>query len=172
MILVKKADIRLILATHRDLLRMVREGIFHQDLFYRINVFPVHLPALRKRPEDIHLLAQTILGRLSSTPPSIRRDAMDLLLSHDYPGNIRELKNILERALILSDQEETTPDHLPDLSEREEDAGSFFQSVMTLEEMEKKYLKWALKKARQKLPLLAKALGISLRTLYRKIEHL
>ena len=66
---------------------------------------------------------------------------MDLLLSHDYPGNIRELKNILERALILSDQEEITPDQLPDLSESEEDAGSFFQSVMTLEEMEKKYPK-------------------------------
>lgn len=168
----KKADIRLISATHRDLANMVREGTFRQDLFYRINVFPIHLPALRNRPEDIPLLAQTILGRLSATPPVIRPEAMDLLLAHDYPGNIRELKNILERALILSDQEEITPDHLPDLTENPEEFGPFFQTVVTLEAMEKKYLQWALQKTGQDLPRLAAALGISLRTLYRKIERL
>jgi transcriptional regulator with PAS, ATPase and Fis domain len=79
----KKADIRLISATHRDLSSMVREGTFRQDLFYRINVFPVHLPALRDRPGDIPLLVETILGRLSKPSPPVSKDAMDLLLSHD-----------------------------------------------------------------------------------------
>ena len=169
----KKADIRLISATHRDLSSMVREGTFRQDLFYRINVFPVHLPALRDRPGDIPLLVETILGRLSKPSPPVSKDAMDLLLSHDYPGNIRELKNILERALILSDGREILPDHLPDLSLRSETSTSFFQEILPLAEMERKYLQWALQKSGgNNLPKLAKALGISLRTLYRKIDFL
>jgi len=169
----KKADIRLISATHRDLSSMVREGTFRQDLFYRINVFPVHLPALRDRPGDIPLLVETILGRLSKPSPPVSKDAMDLLLSHDYPGNIRELKNILERALILSDGREILPDHLPDLSLCSETSTSFFQDILPLDAMERKYLQWALQKSGgNNLPKLAKALGISLRTLYRKIDFL
>ncbi len=165
-----RADVRLISATHRDLSAMVRTGDFRQDLFYRLNIFPILLPPLRDRLEDVPLLVASILVRLTGKEIPVSPAAMRLLSSHSYPGNIRELRNILERAWILSDGEEITPDHLPDLHEAPAPAPPSFGEIIPLDVMEQRYLAWALSKAGKDLPGLARALGISLRTLYRKIS--
>ena len=100
-----KANVRVIAATNRDLCEAVEEGAFRQDLFYRLEVFGIHLPPLRERRADIPLLAAAFLddiGRSLGRPPvELTRDAKDLLLAHDWPGNVRELRNALERAAIL-----------------------------------------------------------------------
>jgi hydrogenase-4 transcriptional activator len=100
-------DVRLIAATHRDLHAMVRDGRFREDLWYRINVFPIHLPALRERPEDIPALAnhfaQRAAERLGLTPRPPNPADMKLLLTYPWPGNVRELAAVIERAAILGD---------------------------------------------------------------------
>ena len=172
------ANIRLISATHRNLLAMVQAGSFRQDLYYRLNIFPVELPPLRERREDIPLLVSSILSRLSSARIPVSREALALLKRHSYPGNVRELRNILERALILSDGQEITPDHLPDLVEglsvpaASPSPPSGVSRLVSLEEAERHYLSWALTQKGDDLPGLAKILGVSLRTLYRKIADL
>jgi formate hydrogenlyase transcriptional activator len=99
-------DVRVVAATNRDLSEDVREGRFRRDLFYRLNVFPITLPALRQRREDIPLLVRHLVNRLSRNLrrpiDAIPDDVMEMLCSHDWPGNIRELENVLQRALILS----------------------------------------------------------------------
>jgi two-component system response regulator PilR (NtrC family) len=109
-----QADIRVIAATNRDLDRAVAEGRFREDLYYRINVIPITLPPLRERREDIPFLAEHFLAKyaeqMGKPVMTIARSAMDLLLLHDWPGNIRELENVLERAVAL----EATPTILPE----------------------------------------------------------
>jgi two-component system response regulator HydG len=102
-----RADVRLIAATNRDLARQVAAGRFREDLFYRLNVFTVHLPPLRERGEDVLLLAdhfvRTLGARMAKGEVGLSRDAREALLRHAWPGNIRELQNAVERALIVSD---------------------------------------------------------------------
>ncbi len=109
-----QADIRVIAATNRDLDKAVAEGRFREDLYYRINVIPITLPPLRERREDIPFLAEHFLAKyaeqMGKPVMTIARSAMDLLLLHDWPGNIRELENVLERAVAL----EATPTILPE----------------------------------------------------------
>jgi len=101
------ADVRLVAATNRNLAAMAEAGGFREDLFYRLEVFPIELPALRDRPSDIPLLAQYLLDRLAERQKSSRRqltdDALDLLESHPWPGNVRQLANVLERAMIVGE---------------------------------------------------------------------
>ncbi|OFV94026.1 MAG: Fis family transcriptional regulator [Acidobacteria bacterium RIFCSPLOWO2_12_FULL_65_11] len=108
------ADIRVIAATNQDLEKLVADGRFREDLYYRINVIPIALPPLRERREDIPLLADHFLAKYSEQMgkrvSSVSREAMDLLVGHDWPGNIRELENVIERAVAL----EATPTILPD----------------------------------------------------------
>src|SRR5439155_245914 len=100
-----KSDVRVIAATNRDLLKCVREGTFREDLYYRLNVFPLHLPALRERAGDIPLLAQFLItkfaARIGRRIENISRESMQRLQSYSWPGNVRELENVLERAVIL-----------------------------------------------------------------------
>lgn len=109
-------DIRLLSATHKDLPGLVQNGEFRQDLFYRINVIELPVPALRDRPDDISLLANHILERIAREyecePASLTPDAIDRLKDHDFPGNVRELENILERAFTLCDAELIGPEDL------------------------------------------------------------
>jgi two-component system response regulator PilR (NtrC family) len=109
-----QADIRVIAATNQDLTRLVAEGRFREDLYYRINVIPLTLPPLRERREDIPLLAEHFLAKYSEQMgkhiAGVSHDAMDLLVAHDWPGNIRELENVIERAVAL----EATPTILAD----------------------------------------------------------
>ncbi len=116
----------------------------------------------------------SILSRLSAARISVSREALALLKRHSYPGNVRELRNILERALILSDGHEITPDHLPDLVDGLSSPAtpSGVPRLVSLEEAERQYLSWALAQKGDDLPELAKILGVSLRTLYRKIADL
>jgi DNA-binding NtrC family response regulator len=102
----RNVDFRLICATNKDLAKMVQEGTFREDLYYRINVFPINLPPLRKRPEDIPILAYHFLTHFSHETAknitSIDKDAVDLLVEYDWKGNIRELKNVMERVVIMT----------------------------------------------------------------------
>ncbi len=167
------ADFRLVAATHRDLKAMVEEGSFRRDLYYRISAFPVQLPPLRERREDLPLLVDTLLQRLS-TDRLYRcdSDAMERLLAHDFPGNIRELRNLLERAVILADGDTIQAGHLPE-DLRCAAPGPLpaptDAAILPLDEAEKRYVRWALERMGGDRKALAQALGISERTLYRKL---
>src|SRR3954453_1558827 len=112
-----QADIRIIAATNQDLTRLISEGRFREDLFYRINVIPITLPPLRERREDISLLAEHFLAKyteqMGKDIAGISHQAMDLLVHHDWPGNIRELENVMERAVALEPTPSILPDSLP-----------------------------------------------------------
>jgi two-component system response regulator PilR (NtrC family) len=112
-----QADIRVIAATNQDLARAVSEGRFREDLFYRINVIPIVLPPLRERREDIPLLAEHFLAKyaeqMEKPVTGIAKPAMELLLKHDWPGNIRELENVIERAVALESSPTILPESLP-----------------------------------------------------------
>ena len=111
---VRQADIRIISATHQPLVRMVETGCFRQDLFYRLNVFPISLPALRERQSDIAILAVDILSRLRNQRKlRIANKALRWLQEYSFPGNVRELRNLLERASLLCDGDEIDLRHLP-----------------------------------------------------------
>ena len=111
-----RADVRLIAATNRDLPRAVADGTFREDLFYRLNVFSVHLPPLRERGDDVLLLARHFVReigeRLGKSEPRLNPEAQDALLAYRWPGNTRELENAIERALILAEGNLLTAAHL------------------------------------------------------------
>ena len=113
----QKANVRVIAATNRDLAKAMQRGEFREDLFYRLQVFEIRLPPLRERPDDILPLSEAFLeeiGRSFGRPPAgLTRDARDALLQRRWPGNARELRNALERAVILSEGGLITSDHLP-----------------------------------------------------------
>ncbi len=113
-----RVDVRIISATNRDLADMVQKGRFREDLFYRLNVLRIEMPPLRSRPSDLPLLIRSILKKLCAQhqkpDKSISSRAMDVLLNYAYPGNVRELENILEYAVILSEAETILLEHLPD----------------------------------------------------------
>lgn len=112
----RKVDVRIVAASHPDLEECMSKGRFREDLYYRLHIFPIHLPPLRERREDIPLLAQCFLVRHSqwvgARPRIIHRGAMEKLFRNDWPGNVRELENTLERAAILADGGEIRPEHL------------------------------------------------------------
>ena len=111
------ADVRIITATHRDLEALVSAGTFREDLFFRINVIPIHLPPLRERLEDLPLLADHFLTRLRQRSgkaiTGLTREAMKILLDHPWPGNVRELKGALEYAFVVAESGLIAPQHLP-----------------------------------------------------------
>jgi DNA-binding NtrC family response regulator len=118
---VQKVDVRLISATNKDLIEEVREGRFREDLYYRLNVFPITIPALRRRKEDIPHLARVFAERFSleqklPRPVSIGPAAMALLTAHDWPGNIRELENAIFRAVVLAQAEELSDTDFPQIA--------------------------------------------------------
>ena len=165
-----RADFRLIAATHRDLKGMVERGSFRRDLYYRLSVFPIHLPALRERREDIVLLADTLLTRLApGRAYSLSPEARARLQAYDFPGNIRELRNILERAILMADGDTLLAEHLPPELLGEAVAGIPDMDIVPLETAELRYLQWALAQHKGDRKTLAEQLGISERTLYRKL---
>jgi two-component system response regulator HydG len=112
-----RVDVRVLAATHRDLPELVRQGRFREDLYYRLNVVTLTLPPLRARPQDIPLLIDHFLRELAARhgrgPVAVDPEAQRRLLSYDWPGNIRELQNVLERAMLLAEQDVIGPEHLP-----------------------------------------------------------
>jgi len=171
-----KAEFRLICATHRDLKAMVEQGRFRQDLYYRISAFPITTPPLRERAGDLELLAHSLLQRLAPARNlHIHPSAFACLRQYAFPGNIRELRNILERAGLLTDGDEILPEHLPSEcncgAARQYPAPSlaFPDEVLPLDIIERTYLQWVSARHKGDRRSLAKQLGLSERTLYRKL---
>jgi len=173
-----RADFRLVAATHRELKQMVAAGDFRQDLYYRISTFPITLPSLRQRMEDLPLLMETLMKRIcQGGTPNIHPSTLMCLSSYDFPGNIRELRNLIERACLLADGNVLMPEHFPepcgDMGAAKESAlGVNFGEIMTLEEMERRYLEWQVRHSGLGRKELAERLGVSERTLFRKLERL
>ena len=161
-----RADFRLVCATHRDLTAMVEQGGFRRDLYYRLATFPIKLPALRERSEDLPLLVEHLLARLAPERP-LRLDAQShsLLMQYGFPGNIRELRNLLERAMLMADGDTLNID-LPERADMATD-----EPVLTLEQAERRYVRAALVQLDGNRKELARSLGISERTLYRKLAE-
>jgi transcriptional regulator with PAS, ATPase and Fis domain len=168
---VKTSNFRLICASHRNLLEMVEQGNFRQDLFYRINVFPIHLPALAERREDIPEIAKSLLQRNSSDkPPQLTQSAMQRLSSLDYKGNIRELRNILARATVLADTHVIDQQVIDQCLEVDRPAIEEPQRhLVDLKTAERQYLDNLMAVHRDKNKAAAIA-GISVRSLYRKLN--
>jgi two-component system response regulator HydG len=182
-----RADVRLIAATNRDLKHAVATGRVREDLFYRLNVFTVHLPSLRERGDDVLLLAdhfvRTLGMRMGKGEPGLSRDAREALLKHAWPGNIRELQNAVERALIVSDGGLITVSQLG-LAPRPEPAiagdspaapglqGGSPPDGASLADWERKIVAEALARARGNKSRAAKALGLSRAQLYTRLKRL
>jgi len=172
-----KADFRLVCATHRGLKEMVADGRFRADLYYRIGSFPVALPPLRERPQDLPLLIETVLQRLAPDRPlALDAGALACLRRYRFPGNVRELRNILERAILLADGDVITSRHLPEEcrgdSEDDQASASVFAAddIIPLQELETRYLQQVAARFSGDRRELAERLGISERTLYRKLR--
>ncbi len=165
-----RADFRLVAATHRDLRAMVERGAFRSDLYFRLSVFPIPLPALRERREDISLLAETLLARLAPQR-ALKMSAgfRDRLQAHDYPGNVRELRNLMERALLMADGDTLLPEHLPPEVGANQPPAPVVDEIVPLATAELRYLQWALAHHDGDRKSLAERLGVSERTLYRKL---
>lgn len=167
----READFRLICATNKDLARLVAEGSFREDLYYRLSVLEIELPPLRERPDDIPLLLETMVRRLRSPNTVFSHAAITCLQRYDYPGNVRELRNIVERALLLADGDRIDVRHLPARCRAEADQAEQPRHT-TLAQAEKDFLRKAVAQHTGSRRQLARELGISERVLYRKLATL
>ncbi|WP_035565917.1 sigma-54-dependent transcriptional regulator [Hymenobacter sp. IS2118] len=175
----RRLDIRVIAATNRNLAEMVAQGQFREDLFYRINLITVRLPALRERPADVPLLTQHFVDQLRATyhRPALRVStrALHWLREQPLPGNIRELKNLVERAVLVSGKEELGPEdfqaNAQQLTARAPAPGELpAPGTMTLDELEAHMIRQALTHYDGNISRVAKALGLSRGALYRRLE--
>jgi transcriptional regulator with PAS, ATPase and Fis domain len=179
-----RCDVRILCATNVDLEQAVADGTFRTDLYYRLNVVELHIPPLRQHPEDIPALATALIksiGLEHGRPElSICKEAMTLLQAAAYPGNIRELRNILEHAVIFSSGDTVTAETLPDrfLQLAQPDSKTpppselAYSPSLTLEQVELLYIQQALTAHGDNIVKTAKALGISRSTLYQKLKQL
>jgi len=174
-------DVRVVCATNRNLEDMVAEGSFREDLFFRVNTFEIRLPALRDRKDDIPALARFLVARhlkRKSVPEEILSpETVELLRSHEWSGNVRELANAIEHAVILSDGQTILPEDLPTSVSRKSAAGSRpfdianFGFAMTLREIEMEVILQTMEKFKGDKPKTADELGIALKTLYNKLNQ-
>jgi DNA-binding NtrC family response regulator len=177
-----EVDVRVVAATNRDLLRLAKEGKFREDLYYRLNVVKIDLPPLHERPEDIHLLATHFVQKFSppgAAPKTIAPEAMELLLQHRWPGNIRELENAMERACVTSRDDVIRAENLP--AEILKPSRPRYQLPVDLKRplteqlaeltaaFEERYLRRALKRTRGHIGRTAHLTGLSRRTITDKI---
>ena len=171
----EKAEVRVITATNKDLAESVEKGEFRRDLYYRINVVKLSLPPLRERSEDIPLLVEHFINRFNHIYDkkirSLSDEAMGVLLSYDFPGNIRELENALEHCFVLGRGDIIEPGHLPDSMIRS-DTASDATKFRTLKQMEAMTIEQALRRNHGNRTAAAKELGIDASTLFRKLKSL
>ena len=166
---VQHVDFRLVCATHKNLEAMVADGEFRQDLYYRINVFPIHVPSLGERLADLPLLARAMLrGDAHNQDYHLTQSATALLQRHEYRGNIRELRNILWRARVLANTNVIDKNVIKD--SLAVSASAVDDSDMTLKSIEQKHLKVLMQRFEGNKTKVAVAAGISLRSLYRKLQ--
>jgi DNA-binding NtrC family response regulator len=173
----RDVNVRVLVATHRNLLREVEEGRFRQDLYYRLAIVPIAMPPLRERADDIPEIAEYLLGQISGELKIAKRtlgpDALDQLRSYKYPGNIRELRNLLERACILTSDKEIGRIDLPEASEEQELGSAFVSSIdgmilpdefqlrSTLASWERSIIEQTLQKTKGSKTEAARRLGLS-----------
>ena len=174
----KKVDVRVIAATSRDVPRMVEEGQFREDLYYRLNVVQIRLPALRERTDDVPLLVDHFLRELSErkgiSPHRVSPEVMRRLLTYRWPGNVRELRNKLESMMIMADGETLTENDLPpEIVDSAQSAVTAKEvpANLTMEELEKLAITKALDQCKNNRTHAAERLGISVRTLQRKLRQ-
>ena len=170
-----RVDARVVAATNRDLQAMVRQGLFREDLFYRLSTVTITMPALRARPADIDLLAThfvRVVNERFGTSKWLAPDTLEALRQHAWPGNVRELLHAIEHAVVVSDGLEIRPAHLPALL----GTGSAVRptapdAMPTLDQLERMHIEQALRTAADHRGRAAKILGISERNLYRKLRQ-
>ncbi len=176
----RKVDVRLLVATNVDLEERVRAGKFRADLYYRINVVPIHVPALRERKEDIPILVAHLVdkhARLLGLPrKQFSSEALASLTAYDWPGNVRELENLVQRCLLLSDGPVIGPEDIPlalELGHSGQRRATFEEGEgdLTLEELEKRHILRVLERTGWHRKKTATILGIDPSTLYRKLER-
>jgi two-component system response regulator HydG len=168
-------DVRIVAATHKNLKQAIKNGEFREDLYYRLNVIPVEIPALRERAEDIPLLAEYFLKKFTAAHnlkvKGFTKAALNKLIEQPWPGNIRELENTVERAVILCEAEYIDTKLIRDSEGQEMPRRSFeenFHESLTLDEIEKRYIQFILKQTNGAKETAARILGIDRKTLYRK----
>jgi len=170
-----KLDVRIIAASNTPLSEAIQNGTFREDLFYRLSVVPLELPSLRQRKEDISLLIEHFLEKLShkmkKPPPEISPEAVGVLKEYPWPGNVRELEHAIERIIILEDTDIIQERNLPSyIIQQQGDVQIFPEDPITLEELEKKYIAFVLKKTEGIKIEAARILGINRKTLSAKIN--
>jgi two-component system NtrC family response regulator len=167
-----RVNVRIIAAGNRDLKNEIELGHFRKDLYYRLNVFSIELPPLHDRVEDIPVLAEHFLSSFDSrenkTGLSLSKEALQLLQQYSWQGNIRELRNVMERAVILTDGNKILPEHLPYEIQKQGDTS---RGNLTLSSVEKKHIEKVLQHTKGNKTKTAEYLGIGLTTLYRKMEE-
>jgi two-component system response regulator HydG len=171
-------DVRVVAATNKDLEEEIRRGTFRSDLFYRLNVIALRLPALRDRREDIPLLAEAFLARVAEArdlkAAQLSPDALDAIMAYDWPGNVRELENALEHAAILARGDVIGPEALPErITARKAEplVGERVHQNPTLDQVERAYILWVLQNEGGNKTRAAQVLGIDPSTLYRKLSR-
>jgi DNA-binding NtrC family response regulator len=183
-----RTGVRILCATNRDLRELIREDQFREDLYFRINTFEIRLPPLRERRPDIPDLARHLLGRAARRPAEqvadlLSPEAIEVLLEHSWPGNVREMANVMEHAYILSGGQRITPEHLPHhlrsaagkpstLSFSPPTLAAVPTGARTLREIEMEHVLRVLEKHSGNKPAAAAELGISLKTMYNKLNQL
>jgi len=173
----QRTDFRLVAATHRDLGDLVAAGGFRPDLYYRISTFPITVPPLRERPQDVLLLAESMLRRLRGTATGLTPEARRALQLYPYPGNVRELRNVIERAAVLADGGVIDVRHLPESFAADGRGTPVAHEVdecrvSPLARAERDALRTAVRDHTGSRRMLAERLGLSERTLYRKLRDL
>jgi DNA-binding NtrC family response regulator len=184
-----KVDVRILAATHRDIGALVRAGKFREDLYYRLNVVTIQLPPLRHRKQDIPLLMDHFLRELTERhgrgPVAVDAEAQHRLLAYDWPGNIRELQNVLERALVLAEQDVIGPEHLPaevrpgapppespaPAADEPLPPSAPVNALLSLEEVERRHVLRVLEATGGSREEASRILGISRRTLTRMVQR-
>lgn len=174
-----RSDFRLVCATHRDISQMVEEDRFRRDLYHRISTFPIHIPSLAEREGDIPLLADSFLRRVAEDRHlRLSSGAIAALKRRRYSGNIRELRNLIERATILADGEEISERHfdpqvlideVPEATPVPSSGAFVIDAPVSLDELERRYIKWAAASMGGDRTMLAECLAVGRRTLYRKL---
>ncbi|HEX6726909.1 MAG TPA: sigma-54 dependent transcriptional regulator [Nitrospira sp.] len=172
-----KVDTRILAATNRNLEEAVKQGVFREDLYYRLNVVPIRLPPLRERADDVPLLVDRYLSASSAQhhrePKEVSRDAMRLLRLYGWPGNVRQLRNLMERLVVTVKDTTIQPAHLPEeIQASKEDARTMLITLGTsIEQIERRVIERTLKEVTNHRENAARLLGISLRTLQYKIKE-
>ena len=174
-----RIDVRIVAATNQDLERAVREGRFREDLYYRLNVIPIALPALKERRTDIPLLVDHFIAKYAGgRRRSVREDALNILVAYDWPGNVRELESVVERALLLGEEDVIGPADLPATVRAGGGAPraamdlEIPESGINLEDLERSLILKALEKAGGNVSRAARLLGLTRRTLQYRMEKI